>query len=59
MILFNEGYNRASIIYGSDRTNGPKEGLVHGYKKGTGPNDILNGPDRSNTMHVGISMVTE
>ena len=53
------GQIRLSIIYEPDWTNQPEEGLVRGYKKGTGPNDILNGPDRSSTMHVGISMVTE
>ena len=25
---------------GPDRTNGPEEGLVRGYKRGTGPNEL-------------------
>ena len=44
-----------SIIYGPDRINGPEEGLVRGYKKGNGPNDIINGPDRSSTLLRGTS----
>ena len=47
-----------SIIYGPDRTNGPEEGLVHDYKRGTGPNGIINGPDRSSTLLRGTIYVT-
>ena len=44
-----------SIIYGPDRTNRPEEGLVRGYKRGTGPNGIINGPDHSSTLLCGTS----